>query len=482
MVEPIKEAAVPAVEETKPQVNQLDLLSEQFPKPTPGSREEEAASEGDLLAYEQNIIHSATIRLVRGIAGSGKSLVLTQRARYLAEKYPEWKLLVLSFNDKLVEHFRASLKSIPNIETNTFHRLCSKLLRGHVPWKNPTEAGGWLSRHQNNYEIIQELGVDFLEDEIKWIKEIGIRNEEDYLSRKRKGRGGDRRLSERMRAAIYAVLADYDAYLSHEQIPDWADIPHCVIEGIQVGAIQPEPYDMILIDEAQDFAPVWIKVVRHLLKPETGVLFLADDPSQSIYRFYSWREKGVHVVGRTRHLRIPYRNTYEIYRAAYAVIENDPILQNKLAEEGVIVQPEFDSVTMRHGPLPLVERFASLEDEALSIRSRINGLLQDGLDSRQIAVLHRRKAGVKRLEKGLQGLDVNINSFHAYKGLEFNTVFLAGMQETFQFKEVSDESSSEESRLIYMAMTRARENLYLSYQGKLPRELNRVVEYMDSLL
>jgi hypothetical protein len=44
-------------------------------------------------------------------------------------------------------------------------------------------------------------------------------------------------------------------------------------------------------------------------------LFLADDPMQSIYRYYSWREKGVPVAGRTRWLRIPYRNTREIYQA-----------------------------------------------------------------------------------------------------------------------------------------------------------------------
>ena len=481
VVEPIKEVAVPAAQGIKPAVSQLDLLSKHFPRPAAAAPEEEPAEDADLPVEEQNIIRNASIRLVRGIAGSGKTLVLTQRARYLAAKYPEWRILILSFNDRLVENFRAGLKSIHNLEAFTFHGLCSRLLREHLPWKNPTDSGGWLSGHQSDHQIIRELGVDFLEDEIKWIKEMGIRDEEDYRSRKRKGRGGDRRLSERMRAAIYAVLKEYDTYLSHEKIPDWADIPHLVSEGIQLGVIHPEPYDMILIDEAQDFAPVWIQVVRHLLKPETGVLFLADDPSQSIYRFYSWREKGVHVVGRTRHLRIPYRNTFEVYRAAYALIENDPVLQNKLAEEGVIVKPDLESSAMRHGPLPLVERFASPEDEILSIRSRINGLLQNGLDSRQIAVLHRRKAGVKRLEKGLQGLDVHINTFHAYKGLEFNTVFLAGMQENFQFKEASEENTSEERRLVYMAMTRARENLYLSHQGKLPRELNEAVAYMDRL-
>ena len=39
----------------------------------------------------------------------------------------------------------------------------------------------------------------------------------------------------------------------------------------------------------------------------SGLLFMADDPAQSIFRYYSWRERGIPVVGHTRRLHVPYQ-------------------------------------------------------------------------------------------------------------------------------------------------------------------------------
>ena len=104
------------------------------------------------------------------------------------------------------------------------------------------------------------------------------------------------------------------------------------LESIKRGRAATKTYDAILIDEAQDWAPSWLQVVNQLLDPQHGLLFLADDPSQSIYRYFSWKEKGVDVVGRTRWLRVPYRNTYEIYQAAYSMIANHEEIQGSLSE------------------------------------------------------------------------------------------------------------------------------------------------------
>jgi len=62
-------------------------------------------------------------------------------------------------------------------------------------------------------------------------------------------------------------------------------------------------------------------------------------------------------------------------------------------------------------------------------------------------------------------------------------VFLSQMQETFSNgKEATEEQLSEERRLIYMAMTRAREHLYLNYEGHWPQPLERVPDYVDQVL
>ena len=48
-------------------------------------------------------------RLLRGVAGSGKTIVLVCRVRYLRARHPDWRVLVLCFNRVLADAFRAPL-------------------------------------------------------------------------------------------------------------------------------------------------------------------------------------------------------------------------------------------------------------------------------------------------------------------------------------------------------------------------------------
>jgi DNA helicase-2/ATP-dependent DNA helicase PcrA len=64
---------------------------------------------------------------------------------------------------------------------------------------------------------------------------------------------------------------------------------------------------------------------------------------------------------------------------------------------------------------------------------------------------------------------VRLMTIHASKGLEFNTVFITGLEhDLFPHKNIgnrnrSKEEEEEERRLFYVAVTRARKKLYLSY-------------------
>ena len=60
---------------------------------------------------------------------------------------------------------------------------------------------------------------------------------------------------------------------------------------------------------------------------------------------------------------------------------------------------------------------------------------------------------------------VTLMTVHAAKGLEFNTVFVSGMEEGLfphQGMGIDDRDEEEERRLFYVAMTRAKERLYLT--------------------
>jgi DNA helicase-2/ATP-dependent DNA helicase PcrA len=66
-----------------------------------------------------------------------------------------------------------------------------------------------------------------------------------------------------------------------------------------------------------------------------------------------------------------------------------------------------------------------------------------------------------------EGAAVLLMTVHSAKGLEFDTVFLTGMEEeTFPYRGLESESNEEleeERRLAYVAITRARKRLYISY-------------------
>jgi DNA helicase-2/ATP-dependent DNA helicase PcrA len=64
---------------------------------------------------------------------------------------------------------------------------------------------------------------------------------------------------------------------------------------------------------------------------------------------------------------------------------------------------------------------------------------------------------------------VKLMTVHASKGLEFDYVFIAGMEEDLfphqrmNQEQISQNQAEEERRLFYVAITRARKKLFLSY-------------------
>ena len=80
------------------------------------------------------------VRLVRGVAGSGKTLVLSMRAKYLAETHPDWRILVVTFNRLLAQDLEKRLeKHRKQIKTAHFHKLCRAWLDEAGLWQPPIE-------------------------------------------------------------------------------------------------------------------------------------------------------------------------------------------------------------------------------------------------------------------------------------------------------------------------------------------------------
>ena len=93
-------------------------------------------------------------------------------------------------------------------------------------------------------------------------------------------------------------------------------------------------------------------------------------------------------------------------------------------------------------------------------------VLSDFLDT--VALLEQEPIP-DRLEKTKRTNIVTLMTLHASKGLEFNTIFLIGMEEGLfpHSRSLMDkEELEEERRLCYVGVTRAKEKLYLSYANR----------------
>ena len=85
----------------------------------------------------------------------------------------------------------------------------------------------------------------------------------------------------------------------------------------------------------------------------------------------------------------------------------------------------------------------------------------------------------RRSPRGEGGSEVNLMTIHLAKGLEFDNVFIAGAAEGFlpHGRSIENEDSlEEERRLMYVAMTRARKKLSLSFYGIPSRFIGEIPE------
>jgi hypothetical protein len=115
----------------------------------------------------------------------------------------------------------------------------------------------------------------------------------------------------------------------------------------------------------------------------------------------------------------------------------------------------------------MAEVIGFLREDATYGKNWIFSLRQNGYRDGQIAVLVRPSQSIKPIRDRLRGLDVRVQPIHGFKGLEAEVVFVPHLQNTFRREE--DEYVAAERRILYMAMSRAREKLYMTYFGKLPR-------------
>ncbi len=421
----------------------------------------------EMLSEEAlKLSENATVRLIRGVAGSGKSLVLVRRVQYLLENYPDKNILVLCLNKNLSEDLQRRIES-PEVTVVNFDKFCSDIIKkANRKWPNPHPQGlrGWLERHELNTLKDAGMTVEFVEDEINWRKDVSMFDNEKYLTVDRRGRS--KALQQPQRIVVNEVFSRYIAWQQAKresgdgQWADWADIAH---EALSALSKKSHPFkrsfDVIMLDEAQDFAPSWIKVIIRLLK-KGGNLFICDDPTQSLFRQFSWKEKGIPVNGRSRILRVPFRNTREISVAAHALLEADPLLS--ISSE--ITKPSLDAPDLESGQVPYLALLPDKETEILFVYNEVARIKEADIPFHEIGLLYSNYKEEHHW-KELAAIGVNVVRYNQMKGLEFRVVILPFVGAVFENKDTTDDFISDARRRLFTAMTRARQKLVMSHHG-----------------
>jgi superfamily I DNA/RNA helicase len=290
------------------------------------------------------------------------------------------------------------------------------------------------------------------------------------------------------------AIGRYQELLKERAALDWGDVSRRIWSSIQSGRLQPPAYDVVLVDEAQFFSPLWFEVIRRLVRPDSGHLFAAADPSQGfLRRGGSWKSLGLDVRGKTHRLERSYRTTREILSFA-ALFYRQRIPQEDAEEETLAP----DLVSLPGGAFPEVIPLRAAQEEIARATNEIAVLVERGLPPDHLLALHTDWQGVKALIQALckrlgagaaadpkerqPGGYVRVTTLNAGTGLEAPVVFLLGLNRLFEAERslrISDEEREalilDNTRKLYMATTRAGQRLVITYVGALPEDFLRLL-------
>jgi len=342
-------------------------------------------------------------RVIRGVAGSGKTLILVYRARLLAGLYPKHRILVTCFTKSLAGQLRYLLSDHSNVDVINLDKIMSDVIR--------------------------------------------------------------------------AARMKFPGY-GDENGDQVADVALAAYKKIRAPR-----YHTVLVDEAQDFSTKALQFIVGLIEDGHDDLVVVADAAQNIFgRRFSWKQAGIQAQGRTRILRVNYRNTKQILQFASAFLLSSSQLEGNeipdFEDETTVIPPESAA---REGRIPEVHFTKDVQREVERIIEIVDELLPEGGQPRSLAILYgtsraERFDRAKAIYEGLRnrGRDVFwlsnpndkmardrlafarepiiLSTIHGAKGLEFPGVVLCGL-----WREDKDNESNR--KLDYVGMTRATERL-----------------------
>ncbi|MFC6013016.1 3'-5' exonuclease [Nocardia lasii] len=464
--------------------------------------------------------HRGTFRLSGG-AGTGKTIVALHRARLLARRNPDARIVLTTFNKTLAQGLRDSLLALDpsvtlaekpgdrGIFVAGIDRLAAAYLRATPDLDHafrtvfdtdaPRRRGqtvapdiGWaeaISSTEHNLDLRLAQPGFLTTEYVNVVLGNQVTTQAQYLKVPRAGRGV--RLSRSQRNAVWQLITQFrrlgriDGRLNFPEVLALAtaDLRHrAETTGERLA-------DHVIVDEAQDLHATHWTLLRALVAEGANDLFIAEDSHQRIYgqpvvlsRF------GINVRGgRSGKLTLNYRTTAQNLRFAVGIL--DGTTYNDLADGE---ESTAGYTSARLGPAPALIRCDSPTAELRAIADQLDTWInEDDIGRGDVAVLTRgvRERGTVVRALGERGITaeilddtvppenhVAVLTMHRSKGLEFRCVVLAGIDNEHVPSRPSvrgvpieerEEAERRERSLLYVAASRARDQLVVTWSGQI---------------
>ncbi|HTK67705.1 MAG TPA: UvrD-helicase domain-containing protein [Pseudonocardia sp.] len=443
------------------------------------------------VAYRPSYWGSAQ---VTGGPGTGKTVVALHRVKHLIanRKLNANSVLVTTFTRGLADALDRDLAQLldpvqrKSVQVMNVDRWAYGVVRaehGSVTIAKPDEI------RERWQQAASDCGTPFppafLDDEWRHVVLAhGVSDLAGYLSAPRRGRG--RRLGKVQKQVVWSAIERFVAGLNADNSWTWLTI---VNEATRLVRARPEPpFQHIVVDEIQDLHPAQWRLLRAAAPLGPDDLFLTGDPHQRIYgNHVSLRQVGVNVGGRSTRLLINYRTTAEILHWSLGVLGKEDIAD---LNDGTDTLDGYHSSL--HGEAPTIAGASSPKEEAEHLIAAVQKWHRAGVAWNDMAVVARTNVLAKQFQRSLKrasieaadlqdhtaGLDaVRVGTMHGMKGLEFRCVAVvaAGREQLPLPQAITPESEDpvrhtlevqQERCLLFVACTRARERLRVSYSGE----------------
>lgn len=441
-----------------------------------------------------------------GVSGSGKTCVAIHRALRLAAEEPRASVLIVTLNrslagliEKLVDGAAPNQEVRATINVSSFFQLCQSFLEEYEPrnrklysdvtwklnehideifreyyrcWLNNNTAECVLPIHQS---LVSQgiCGETYTREEFDWIRSaMSASSREEYLGIDRHGRRVP--LQEEARSRMLEALAGWETKMRDVGVIDYLGLTTALSR--HVDEIEPR-YDHVIVDEAQDFGTSELQVLRRLCRDGHNDMFLCGDIAQHVlpkHRVLS--EAGISTSGRARRIVRNYRNSREILRAAYEVLIANLDVSQLDSSDFEILDPKYAS---RSSSEPVVLEAESIDEEIGYARSYAAEYLAAnqshrccitlaGYSARDVEQFGQRLGlRVLRGERSPIEEGLVLSDLEQIKGYEFNVVIIVNCQKGVLPPEGTPvEEAFRHGCRLYVAMTRARDELYLSFSGQ----------------